>query len=403
MDNLIHKCIGNYLALNYWFQSTCGEHYPRELAQFIIKLYYHLFKIKIKCGRNHSVLLFDNQVYVWGGNDHGQLGIEKITNINSPQKLDLPNIKKIECGTYYTMALTHSNEVYAWGSNTSGQLGLATTPKGDAGRFADPGEKFLSIDLPHKLDLPSIKKIICGSYHTIALTHSGEIYVWGSNSHGQLGLGHETNVYTPQKLDFPNIKKIICRAAHTMIITHSNEVYVWGSNTGYELGLGHSINMNSPQKLDLLNVKKIICGHEHTFAITYSDEIYVWGYNNVGELGSEPPTNKDGRFIKSPQKIDLPNVKKISCGEYNTMFITHSNEVYGVGHNNYGELGLGHCGNTSLPEKLDLSNIKKIICGSFHTLALTYSNEVYTWGHNRWGRLGLGHNDDKNTPQKLKF
>jgi alpha-tubulin suppressor-like RCC1 family protein len=401
MENLIHKCIGNYLVIDECFQSQYGEHYPKELAQFIIKLYYHLFKIKIKCGLNHSVLLFDNQVYTWGNNRYGQLGLatspkgalgdsRKISNIDSPQKLDLPNVKKISCGKNYTMALTYSNEIYAWGCNRYGQLGLNHTS---------------DIDSPHKLDLPNVKKIICGGRHTMALTHFGEIYVWGSNDYGQLGLGfgYGINAHSPQKLDFPNVKKIICRNDHTMIITCSNEVYVWGCNTLNQLGLEHRMNINLPQKLDLSNVKKVVCGYEHTIAITFSNEIYGWGCNSFGELGSGPPRSEKDKFIKSPQKIDLPNVKKIRCGECYTMIITHYNEVYGFGHNRFGELGLGHYAHTSLSEKLDLSNVKKIICESFHTIALTYSNEIYIWGDNEYDRLGLGHNDHMNTPQKLKF
>jgi alpha-tubulin suppressor-like RCC1 family protein len=400
MDNLIHKCIGNYLVVNEWFQLNCGEHYPKELVQFIIKLYYYLFKIKIKCGRNHTVMLFDNQVYVWGDNLYGQLGLGKIAVANSPQKLDLPKVKKINCGMYHTMALTHSGEIYAWGANARGQLGIG---------------HISFIYSPHKLDLTDVKKINCGMYHTVALTHSGEIYVWGSNDYGQLGLGHERNMHSPQKLDFSNVKKIICKGNRTMVITYSNEVsgrtevYVWGCNDWYQLGLEHKINMNSPQKLNLPNIKKIICGYTHTIAIAFSNEIYGWGSNKFGELGYEPSTNEEDEFIKSPQKIDLPNVKKISCGECYTMIITRSNkvpgrtEVYGVGYNGYGELGLGYNKHINYPQKLDLSNVKKIICESYHTIALTYSNEVYIWGNNEYGRLGLGHNVSMNSPQKLKF
>jgi alpha-tubulin suppressor-like RCC1 family protein len=133
MDNLIHKCVDNYLVINYWFQLTYGEHYPIELVQFIIKLYFHLFRIKIKCGNYYTVLLFEKEIYAWGYNQYGQLGLGHNADTNSPQKLDLINVKKIICGGYHTIALTYSNEIYAWGDNQSGQLGLATSPKGAPG------------------------------------------------------------------------------------------------------------------------------------------------------------------------------------------------------------------------------------------------------------------------------
>jgi len=33
-------------------------------------------------------------------------------------------------------------------------------------------------------------KVTCGSFHTLALTNKGEIYAWGSNYNGQLGVNN---------------------------------------------------------------------------------------------------------------------------------------------------------------------------------------------------------------------
>lgn len=39
--------------------------------------------------------------------------------------------------------------------------------------------------------------VSAGAEHSVALTKQGELYAWGWNSHGQLGLGHSTDCFTP--------------------------------------------------------------------------------------------------------------------------------------------------------------------------------------------------------------
>ncbi len=229
---------------------------PYEIIQLIIMAGYP--KISISCGWKHSCMIINNEVYGWGLNDRGQLGLGNNLNQNSPQKLNLRRIKKISCGDYHTMALENSGQVYAWGCNKYGQLGSGNR---------------ISQNSPQKLNLLNIKKISCGYYHTIALTHSNEIYVWGSNGSGNLGLGNNTDYDSPQmmkkcephffesvrkdahgafsqqKLNLRNIKKISCGSAHTMALDNFGEVYAWGWNYRGQLGLGHNNDQNLPQKL----------------------------------------------------------------------------------------------------------------------------------------------------------
>jgi E3 ubiquitin-protein ligase HERC1 len=43
-----------------------------------------------------------------------------------------------------------------------------------------------------------VEDIAVGSEHTLALTCDGKVWAWGSNSDGQLGVGHTTAVREPQ-------------------------------------------------------------------------------------------------------------------------------------------------------------------------------------------------------------
>jgi alpha-tubulin suppressor-like RCC1 family protein len=42
----------------------------------------------------------------------------------------------------------------------------------------------------------SFKKVDCGDQHTALITHSGDLYTFGDNSEGQLGLGVDYKTFT---------------------------------------------------------------------------------------------------------------------------------------------------------------------------------------------------------------
>lgn len=111
--------------------------------------------------------------------------------------------------------------MFLWGYNEFGQLGL--------------GDNQNSRSLPTRLKtLPcnkQIASIYCGYNHSAALLgfftlffylfhsskDSGELYIWGINGYGQLGLGDRENRNSPQQVGFFFGKKIVsvfCDVSH---------------------------------------------------------------------------------------------------------------------------------------------------------------------------------------------
>ena len=187
MNQLTNLSIHNILVLKTYLQLIFGDHYPFEIIQIINMLFYKLFNVSISCGCDHTYLVFDKESYVWGGNEYGQLGLGHNRNRNSPHKLNLPPIQKISCGTYYSIAITTTNGVYVWGANAFGELGLGHNQ---------------NLNSQQKLNLSPIKKISCGANHSVIIITTNEVYVWGANGSGQLGLGHNQDQNSPQKIDF---------------------------------------------------------------------------------------------------------------------------------------------------------------------------------------------------------
>ena len=158
-----------------------------------------------------------------------------------------------------------------------------------------------------------------------------------------------------------------------------------------QLGLGNLHTQPSLQKIIIPETLFISCGGDYAMALTI-DGIYSWGDNNYGKLGLG---HRNG--VSIPQKNNLlcslitSRIIAISCGSDHTMILTEQGELFACGHNNMGQLGVGHKNNLDKFHKLKLNEfILSVNCGHRHTIVTTRSGKYYGWGDNSMGQLGLG-------------
>ena len=143
---------------------------------------------------------------------------------------------------------------------------------------------------PTELILPfELLKIICGGHHTIALTISNKLFVWGINSEGQLGLGDRINRNKPHALLLEDKIMSVSCSSHTMALTISGDIYAWGSNNYGQVGLDTDI----PLKISLSKIVSVNCGRFHTIAVDIWDNVYAWGNNKYGQLGVGDNEDRD--------------------------------------------------------------------------------------------------------------
>jgi len=86
--------------------------------------------MQVDCGSDHSILV-DNggRVFAFGSNKHGQLGIGSFNDEFQPQVIGRlhDRVTQAACGTDHTLLLTGSGQVYSFGNNSHGQLGISNT------------------------------------------------------------------------------------------------------------------------------------------------------------------------------------------------------------------------------------------------------------------------------------
>ena len=87
----------------------------------------------------------------------------------------------------------------------------------------------------------------------LALASDGNLFSWGKNDHGQLGIScvSDDKFYEPQLIEFfanDKIVQVCCGERHSLVLTEKGVVYGWGDNEYGQTGVGPvtEINITSP-------------------------------------------------------------------------------------------------------------------------------------------------------------
>ena len=126
----------------------------------------------------------------------------------------------VACGKAHTVVYTRSGKLFSFGSNAEGQLGVGRAPE-----YSDIP---MELSAAKEVIREEVAKLAAGSVHSLALGRKtgesptafnarakseclsssppGQIYVWGTNTDGQLGLGPDTEemIFSPALLKLPS-------------------------------------------------------------------------------------------------------------------------------------------------------------------------------------------------------
>ena len=146
--------------------------------------------------------------------------------------------------------------------------------------------------------------------------------------------------------------------------------------------------------------------HSNAFVMK-GQKLYAAGENGNGQLGLG---HKDvvKKFTLVPkERYFNKNIKRIAPAKFSTLMLTSDNELYAVGANDKGQLGLGYSGEdilnwTHIPKSSYNSEmIKEIFAIAVKTFAfVTENNKIYTWGSNEAGLIGTGDDNYDNIYNK---
>ena len=177
----------------------------------------------------------DGYLYVWGHNSSGQLGQGTIGGSLQLTPLRVgteDNWKVVSVGRGFVSAINTDGELFTWGTNGSGQLG-----RGEILTIAERatpmqvGSATNWIGVSPASNVPAV----------VALNSDGAIFTWGNTQLGALGRPVTTLSpnYLPGKVgDRTDWVAIGAGNSHIFAMTSGMELWAWGNNANGRLGIG---------------------------------------------------------------------------------------------------------------------------------------------------------------------
>ena len=288
-----------------------------------------------------------------------------------------------------------------------------------------PGQMIENIcEIPVPEETTPFIKMYIGTYHAFALAQSGNLYAWGYNGYGQLGLGHNNNAYVPTltatavaDFFFDDLQSRGNSLGYGRGIIKKTDGTIWvtGYNGYGQLGLGDTTNRNSWIHLAAAgsNPKFVgTVGGVTGFTVVQKSDgaIMVAGYNGHGQLGTGNTTNQ-------PSLVDVTSAWRANANmEIKQLFgadgYDDSNGAYWLGmwlddgttsqirtcgYNAWGQLGDGTVNTRSTPYiAVSTTGANRVRSATTHAngpggiLYVNHNNQCYAWGYNSFGQLGVG-------------
>lgn len=307
--------------------------------------------ISIASGSDHlCAARLDGVVVCWGRNNNGELGREQPSGpMPWPEPILVPgetNFNALVAGNHHTCGFASGNQVWCWGRNTVGEVDpadrssplpprpvvaaettgqLAVSPQhtcvtssdtslfecqgnnafGEAGVAPPPNGPGPFASLIAKVG--PIDQIAAGRDHTCARV-GGEVWCWGRNLYGQLGVETPGNV-NPDPLPVPlpgPASWLVAGRDHTCVaVDEGDSVLCWGRNIAGQIGDGSLMNASVPTPpVEPLPGKVVYMTArlDVTCALLDTEEVWCWGGDDGNDLGGQIAGDA---IVTAPLRIDV--------------------------------------------------------------------------------------------------
>lgn len=333
-----------------------------------------------------------NNLLGFGSNSQGKLGLDTRFHIRKPTEIKVDGklfkAKDIACGQRHSLIIDLNDVLWGMGNNENGQLGINVDKVRHPTRIMKDGNPW------------KVKQIACGDNHSLIIDMNDEVWVFGNNDKGQLGLGDTIERKYPTKINDLKVLQISANYDTSFIIDDNHYLWASGHNEYGQFGIEYPRFFSMFTLITQHPFKKIFTAYTYSAAIDLDDNLWIMSVyinyrteistntahqimNNdtpikvkmIGEykyplfiddnnnLYTYNLSNGDIRFIKN-------NVKYIFAEHERYFVVDFNNNVWGVGVNDQGQLGLQGKKYIELLTKLSNIKAKKIACGENHTLLI---------------------------------
>ncbi|MBL0937850.1 MAG: Ig-like domain-containing protein [Gemmatimonadaceae bacterium] len=275
-------------------------------------------------------------LYCWGSGIHGTIGNGTGSGSQSPTLATVLNERFVELagGGDHFCALSTQRFVFCWGRDDFGQLGdtlqiNSTTP--------------IPVVGPDGLMATRLRfsAIAAGFNHTCGIEQTtGLAWCWGNGEAGQRGDGATALIQRPRRVNSEvRFRQIDADSTHTCAVAEAGQLYCWGSNTFGQLGVT-TVSSSSIPVLVGAGYQQVVTGLHFTCAVSTTGVISCWGLNQRGQLGRGEGTPTG--FSTTPAAIVVNRTfRTMTAGARHACAIDTGGETWCWGSNVLGGLGNG--------------------------------------------------------------
>jgi alpha-tubulin suppressor-like RCC1 family protein len=240
-------------------------------------------------------LFREGGLWTWGANSSGRLGNFATTGNTSTPVTTFSggtDWKQVSAANFHTAAIKTNGTLWTWGNTALGRLGNAFGTGDTTVNRCTPVTTFAGGT--------DWKQASVNTNQTAAIKTDGTLWLWGSNSYGQLGDNTTTNRSIPVTtfVGGNNWKQVGGGGVHAAAIKTNGTLWTWGRNDDGQLGInlsGATTGRTTPVTTFAggTNWKQVDCGGgNHTVAIKTDGTLWTWGRNGYGQLGDNTTINR---------------------------------------------------------------------------------------------------------------
>lgn len=261
-----------------------------------------------------------------------------------------------------------------------------------------------------------IAQVSCGESHSLALSHSGQVFMWGllparhlvrhdAFDHASVSLaGMAQDSMAQEAMDPAALRGHMSDNIMARLLRDSMRVYEAADGTdGADGAEAKTQTIRRPEPTPrpsaaLANVviTSIAAGFAHSLAVSAAGRVFSCGYNDNGQLGTG--SRRNAADFQPVRALDEFAIARVACGQQHSLACARldpldpdkSGACFSWGLGVLGQLGSGiNIAWLPMPVRVG-APVVSIAAGSHHSVAVTQEGAVYSWGHSEYGQHGGG-------------
>ncbi|KAL3892546.1 MAG: hypothetical protein SGPRY_015028, partial [Prymnesium sp.] len=175
-----------------------------------------------------------------------------------------------------------------------------------------------------------IRGVYGGAYHSFVLTSRGNVYAFGLNNMGQLGLGDLAvgSTATPTlvtALEEKGVCQLVGGEHHSLALTEDGEVYAFGRGDSGQLGLNDGCELEpTPRRIESFEGVRVRClasGSNQNVALSRSGDLYAWGFGEMGQLCNGKCGDEKAPALVEAAELRGMAVLAAACGAQHSVLL----------------------------------------------------------------------------------